>query len=152
MLQFLTNFYLQSENTMAFYFDPTNVDVSNTIPEGIYKAMITDIADQETKKGGALLNIELTIIDNEKYSHRKIFDRLNYNCPTSQVSQDIAQRSLTNIILAKFGEKKVTENESELLPAVLEIVVTVEHDDYKNDKVNRVKAYKVPAVKEDVAF
>lgn len=136
---------------MSFFFDPTNVDLSNTIPEGNYNAVIIEIEDKVSKNGGSYLKLQLKIIDNDKYEGRVIFDIINYRCANEQ-AMSIAARSIAQIIVCKFGEKRAITNEQDLLMTVVGIQVGHQINSQTGDKEAKVKFYKQPAKQEDTGW
>lgn len=108
------------------------------IPSGKYQAIVSEAEVKETKAGnGKYLNLQLKIVG-EKYEGRVIFDMINFE-NSSQKAEVIGKAKLGKLVLA-LGLDEVTDTD-DLLGITIGIKVSVEHDDYKGEKVNKIKDY-----------
>ena len=107
------------------------------IPNGTYKAVITDAFEKETNAGnGSYLALTIEIIEGE-YAGRKVFDNLNLNNPNQKAVQ-IAQQTLKAITVAI--NKTSVQTEADLVNIPLAIKTKIRKNEQYGDKAE-VKAY-----------
>jgi hypothetical protein len=101
---------------MAFQWNQEKVNSANEaqqssgfspIPAGtIARVMIVKCEDKSTQAGGNQLVFEFDVIEGP-YKGRKIWDRHNYNCPSSTKAEEIAWRAIGELTEACWpGQKK----------------------------------------------
>jgi hypothetical protein len=77
-------------------------DFSQPLPPDQYDVIVNSVQDKTTKAGGGMLAIELEVI-NGPYAKRRIWDNINYNCPTNRDAEAMAYRTLGDISRAIYG-------------------------------------------------
>jgi len=108
------------------------------IPEGDYKAMITDSEMKPTRAGtGEYLQLVWEVTDGE-HATRRIWDRLNLKNPSEKAVQ-IAERDLSSIMRA-LGLQEMQDTE-ELHYKELLVSVTIRRGDNGFEDSNEIKAY-----------
>jgi hypothetical protein len=108
------------------------------IPEGDYKAMITDSEMKPTRAGtGEYLQLVWEVTDGE-HAARRIWDRLNLKNPSEKAVQ-IAERDLSSIMRA-LGLQQMQDTE-ELHYKELLVSVTIRKGDNGFEDSNEIKAY-----------
>ena len=91
-------------------FDAAQHDKStDLLPPGSYHVQIVKSEMKSTSKGGQQLVLEMAIMDGP-HQGRRCWDRLNLLCPTSSISQEIAQKTM-NAICAATNSHAVSESE-----------------------------------------
>ena len=107
------------------------------VPNGTYKAVITDAFEKETIAGnGSYLALIIEIIEGE-HAGRKVFDNLNLNNPNQKAVQ-IAQQTLKAITVAI--NKTSVQTEADLVNIPLAIKTKISKSEQYGDKAE-VKAY-----------
>jgi len=108
------------------------------MPEGMYKAMITESELALTKAGTGEMIVLTWEIQEGPYASRRVWDRLNIKNPNPK-AEEIAQRDLAAICRA-FGKVGITDTE-ELHDkmAMIKIVVRPASGNYLES--NEIKAY-----------
>ena len=128
--------------TLSFSIDEVSLSDEpsqhDTIPEGLYKAVIIDSEMKPTKKGtGHYLELKFEVIDNQ-YAGKWIRARLNLD-NKSQKAVEIAQRDLSSICRA-IGKQAIGDSE-ELHHKPMMIKVTIQPANGEYDASNEIKAY-----------
>ena len=110
------------------------------IPEGSYKAVITESEEKPTKAGtGSYMQLTVEIIDGQ-HSGRKLIDRLNLNNP-NKVAVDIAQRTLSSICRATGVMTPTDSQELHDKPMMVKVVIRPAQGEYSAS--NEIKSYMV---------
>lgn len=110
------------------------------IPEGTYKAVITESEEKPTKAGtGSYMQLTVEIIDGQ-HSGRKLIDRLNLNNP-NKVAVDIAQRTLSSICRATGVMTPTDSQELHDKPMMVKVVIRPAQGEYSAS--NEIKSYMV---------
>ena len=65
----------------------------------LLRVMINKAEDKSTQSGGAQLVFEYEVIG-EKYKGCRVWDRHNYNCPSSAKAEEIAWRNIADLTAA----------------------------------------------------
>jgi len=103
------------------------------LPDGEYKAIITESGFEETKaKDGEFLKLTLQIVEG-KHEGRKLFDRLNLKNKSEQAVQ-IARGTLSAICRAVGKMTPKDSSELHNIPLTIKVAVDGEY--------NRIKSYK----------
>ena len=111
--------------------DDANLGGFSVLPEGVYRAVITDSPRKHTKSGdGEYLSFKFTI-QNGEYAGESVFDNLNLWNPSQQAVRISMQRY--ELILQKLGTTSRNISETmDLHNIPIDIKVTVEEYS-KND-------------------
>ncbi len=96
------------------------------VPEGEYKAWITEARVVSTKAGdGKMLKVTLELLEPVEFARKKVFDMFNIQNPSAQ-AVEIGLGQLSALCKA-LGKSGIVEDSSELLN--IEVVVKLKIDD-----------------------
>lgn len=136
---------------MAFEWnsDAANAPVQNNdysaLPPGIYRAIIADVQDKQTKAGtGAYLNIEFQI-HGGRYDGRKVWEICNYANP-NETAVRIGFQTLKAIGAALGLPEKFQPSDMLDKMVLIDLII-----DKKDEKRNKVKGYKPDSYSAPVA-
>ena len=109
------------------------------LPAGVYTVQVTKVTDKAIKNGtGTQACFELTVINNEQYKNRKIFNNINIILPSSPKAEEIGRNNL--MLFAKACGIVNISDTNELYMKVCNVSIAI-RDDEQYGKQNIVKSY-----------
>lgn len=128
---------------MGLGFSLENVEAASDnfglIKNGVYTARIVEAPTKDTNAGtGKYLNLKIAMIG-EGNGKRFLFDKINYVNP-NKTAQDIGRATLKAICLA-VGANVQDIDPKEFLGKEIMVKVGSKHDDFRDEKINVIRAY-----------
>ena len=75
-------------------------EYSSLLPAGTYKFRVDKIEPKQTSSGGVMLLITLLLMDGQYTLNHKVTDRINWQCPTSQIAENIGRETFAKLVKA----------------------------------------------------
>lgn len=120
------------------YFDGSDVQDGNVIPEGEYPCVIVASEDRANKGDGNHLYLEFEVTDGQ-YKGHKLFERLNVSHP-NETAQRIGQQNLKKLCKAALGTVAL-ERPDQLCGKKVNLRLGIRYDDYRDEDVNNIKKF-----------